>query len=67
MISNVAECYVHENWKSLIKALYRADEEDIRIQVEKAIQIGSSSGSEFILGVYCMAYIQNLRFSNHST
>lgn len=67
MITNASEGYVHENYKFLIEALYRADDDDIRDQVERVIQTGSSSGSDFIFGVYCMAHIQNMRFYNQST
>jgi hypothetical protein len=62
MISNATEGYVAESYKRLIEALYKEDAEDISLQVEKVIQTGSSSGSDFLFGVYCMAHIQAMRY-----
>ncbi len=59
MIKHATRGYVPESYKNLIQALFDNDKDDITEVVEKVIQIGSSSGTDFLFGVYCMALINS--------
>jgi hypothetical protein len=62
MIKNAVKGYVAESYKELNDVLYNDDILDIEAYVKRVIQKGSSSGSDFILGVYCMLNILYMRW-----
>ena len=47
--------YVSNNSKILIESLFDDDEEMIENEIINVMQIGSTSGTDFLFGVYCMA------------
>ncbi|MBI9012104.1 MAG: DUF2877 domain-containing protein [Clostridiales bacterium] len=57
MIRHATLGYVPESYKYFIEILFDNNKDDITEAVHKVIQIGSSSGTDFLFGVYCMAMI----------
>jgi len=59
MIKHATKGYVPESYKYFIEVLLDNNKEDIAEAVGKVIKIGSSSGTDFLFGVYCMALINS--------
>ena len=62
MIKNAAKGYFAESYKELNYALFKDDVMNIEAHVKRVIQKGSSSGSDFILGLYFMLNIIYMRW-----
>lgn len=59
MIRHATMGYVPESYKYFIEVLFDNNKDDIAEAVNKVMQIGSSSGTDFLFGVYCMAMINS--------
>jgi hypothetical protein len=65
MICHATCGYVAESYKDFIEVLLDKNKDDIAETVNKVIQIGSSSGTDFLFGVYCMAMINLEKLRRH--
>lgn len=59
MIRHATNGYVPESYKNFIKVLFDINKDYIVEAVSKVIQVGSSSGTDFLFGTYCMAMINS--------
>ena len=46
--------HVSESYKKLIEQLFNDSNDDISNEITKVIEVGSTSGTDFLFGVYCM-------------
>ncbi len=57
MINNAASGKAYESYLSLIRALAGQGQESLETLADRVLRYGASSGSDFLLGVYCAALI----------
>ncbi len=51
--------HVSESYKELIEQLFNESNDDISDEIKKVIEVGSTSGTDFLFGVYCMTSLIN--------
>ena len=58
MLRHAKNCIVADSYFELIEALNKNDVNNLESKIKRVLDTGSTSGSDFLLGVYCMRKIQ---------
>lgn len=65
MIQNTLYGLVSESYKAFIQALFDESHKEIKEETMHVMQVGSTSGTDYLFGVYCMASLISIKEANY--